>query len=225
MKNLLTLVALLFFLPAIIYAQIDLSDRGVPKNMISIAPANNSLFETTNTLYYKRLLNQNGRNLLYARFGLGLADRFTNEDDAGRLVDPVSPDRRSLNLNLGLEWYRRLGDFSLTFGPEIGYSRASFFQEVVTVSEGRVFSLRGLSLEQDFGMGASYYRAFNLAAFVGIRYHIGQHFQFGLESALGWSFYRVENEYEPGINRLDPDFTGTIRELAIGRHFILEVNF
>jgi hypothetical protein len=224
MNKLLLLLFVLFSCSGI-KAQKDAPTTDTLRNMIAVAPVNTNLFGTSNMIYYKRFINQMGPYMIYYRAGIGLFDRFTNEDDADRLIDPVSPDRRSINFNFGLEWYRPAGDFSITFGPELGYTRASFFEDFVTLEQGRVFSLEGLATERNFALEKSFYRSYNLAWFVGLRYHIGRHFQFGIESALGWSFYRLENQYVEVANQINPEFTGIIRELAIGRHFILEVNF
>ena len=147
------------------------------------------------------------------------------EDDADRSFDDLTLNRRNFNFNFGLEWYRPVGKFSITFGPEIGYTRAAFINEYISIGEMGVFSVNGLSTELDFSVKDAFYRSYNLHVFAGLRYHVSQHFQFGIESALGWSLYRVENRYPESSSQTNTEFIGTIRELAIGRHFILEVNF
>ena len=208
-------LTLLLLLPLTgLQAQSDATPReGALRNMISVAPINSNLFGTSNAIYYKRLFNQKGPYNIYYRAGLGVLNRFTADEDT---------DRRAYNLNFGLEWYRPLGDFSITFGPELGYTRASFAEESISMAQGRVFSLPVLTRQRNSGLEKSFYRSYNLAWFVGLRYHIGPHFQFGIESALGWSFYRIE-EQSRGFT--DFEATGTIRELVLARHFVLEVNF
>lgn len=218
MKKLI--LPLLFLLSSIgLQAQNEAPAEDTIRNMIAIAPLNTNLFGTGNAVYYKRMIrmvNPKESQKVYYRVGFGLLDRFTAEDDV---------DRRSFNFNLGLEWYHRLGNFGITYGPEVGYTRASFFTESINLEQGRVFSLPSFSTERDRRLEKSFYRSFNLAWFVGFRYHIGKHFQFGIESALGWSFYRLEEQRAEPTNLENFQDNGTIRELAIGRHFVLEFNF
>jgi hypothetical protein len=215
------LILPLFFLLSSIglQAQNETPVEDTIRNMIAIAPLNTNLFGTGNAVYYKRLIrlvNPKEFQKVYYRVGFGLLNRFTAEDGV---------DRRSFNFNLGLEWYHRLGNFGITYGPEVGYTRASFFNESINLEQGKVFSLPVLSTQRNSSLEKSFYRSYNLAGFVGLRYHIGQHFQFGIESALGWSFYHFEEQLEEPTNRENFEDKGTIRELAIGRHFVLEFNF
>ena len=225
MKTLLSLALLCFFGLQLV-GQTDTVENALPKNMISIAPINQPLFGTTNMIYYKRLIQEHSGNFLFARLDFGYLDRLTNNRDDNLLVDPVSPDRRSLNVFFGLEWYKRFGNFSLIYGAELGFTNYSFFEELISVNNGSVFSNDGLlTITQEFAVNDSYYRSFNLVGFIGFSYHIGQHFQVGLESALGWSLYRLENDFVSGIVSTNRQATGTIRELAVGRNLVLEVNF
>lgn len=224
MHKLFTLLLVLFSFSGIT-AQKDVPTVDTLKNMIALAPVNTNLFGTSNMIYYKRFINQRGHSQIYYRVGLGVLNRFTFEDDADRSLDDKTLDQRNLNFNFGLEWYRPIGKFSITFGQEIGYTRSTFINEYISIGEMGVFSVDGLSRELDLSVEDAFYRSYNIHLFTGLRYRVGQHFQFGLESALGWSFYRVENRYPESSSQTDRAFIGTIRELALPRHFILEVNF
>jgi len=224
MNKLLLLLFVLFSCSGIM-AQKDAPTTDTLRNMIAIAPVNTNLFGTSNMIYYKRFINQKGPYQIFYRVGLGVLNRFTIEDDADRSLDDKILDQRNFNFNFGLEWYRPIGKFSITFGQEVGYTRSTFINEYIAIGEMGVFSVDGLSRELDLSVEDAFYRSYNIHLFTGLRYRVGQHFQFGLESALGWSFYRVENRYPESSSQTDRAFIGTIRELALARHFILEVNF
>ena len=221
-KLILPLILLLSY--GAVQAQQDAEAGDTLRNMIAIAPVNSNLFGTGNTIYYKRFITQRGPYQIYYRVGLGVLNRFTAKTDFNSF-DDLTLNRRNFNFNFGLEWYPASGEVQHHLRTEIGYTRVAFINKFVSIGNMGVFSVDGLLTEPGSSVEDAFYRSYNLHLFTGLRYRVSRHFQFGIESALGWSFYRVENRYPEFSSRTNSERIGTIRELAIGRHFILEVNF
>ena len=195
----------------------------IPKNTITIAPFNELLSGTYNNLFYKRKLASSNNSQFYLRFGLGLSDRFKQEMENSSEME----DSRGYNFKIGAEWNRKLGDFSLSFGPELSYTRLRFGESVeYSIAEAAVFSPSTFEVNQRAVAEDARFRMVSLNAFVGIKYHISPYFQIGIESAIGVGYFKLENAYEntsPFI--FDETFTGRVRELAVGRQLLLECNF
>lgn len=70
-----------------------------------------------------------------------------------------------------------------------------FINEYIVIGEMGVFLVDGLFRELDLLVEDVFYCFYNIYFFIGLCYCVGQYFQFGFESVLGWSFYWVENCY------------------------------
>jgi len=224
MKNMLLAALFTAFSASCAHAQSGkINFDSIPKNTITIAPFNELLFGTYNNLFYKRKLVSSGNSQFYLRFGLGFSNRFKQEMENSSDME----DRRGYNFKLGAEWNRKLGDFSLSFGPELSYTRLRFGESVeYSIAEAAVFSPSTFEVNRRAVAEDARFRMTSLNAFVGIKYHISPYFQIGIESAIGVGYFRLENDFDNRVTAtLDDTFTGRVRELAVGRQLVLECNF
>lgn len=197
----------------------------LPKNTLAVAPFNDAVFGTANSLYYKRMISQRADNCAYLRIGTGFINRFELENVGSGNSDFTL---RGGNVNFGMELLKRLGNFSVSIGGEAAlswYRGEGVLQaplpEVLFYPGSVETTLRNRPRdESELNVGA-------FVAFTALRYHITRHFQIGLESGFGIGTYSGENRRSgasPG-NDVLLQYKGSLRGFAPGRAIFLECNF
>jgi len=181
------------------YAQKD-STRTSPRHAIITTPLMSLNNDSKPSFYYRLYLNKINDESKVAALRLGTELLSGVENRAG---SSATSEVRGFNMKLGLERGKRLGRSVIYIGAEYSYSRYITSNAILYPESGALFNLNNLVSESS-GIDESKHNLHSFIGFVGFRYELSQHFEVGIESAIGYGWF--ENEvYEAHIWQFTPN--------------------
>ena len=219
MKNLITLF-LVLILPIYGIAQSNENTKN-QTNSILITPLGDLLNKSKSSIYYRRILKNDSIKYLSLRIGTEIFNSI-------KLKHATDPDKKSSsrNIKLGLEMGKSIGKMVVYGGPEISYTASRISGATLFPNEHAIFSTRSFIAEEWEAIDKTSTSIFSIIGFAGFKYKLTKSISIGAESAIGLGWYKSNQKFNPNIlPRLDEQYNGFIKDLAVNRFILLEYSF
>lgn len=209
-KILLTTCFLLLILT--VKGQEEINSADIPKNTIAATPYFQLIGENGYVFYYKRLIKAKPNKLRQLRIGFDLYSSFKKDNQTGSAT----------KLFLGIENLKKIGKFSLSYGPEISGAYNIASGRHIEPVPNTIFSQNNTSAGNNNDIEKGSYFMISGIGFIGLKYNISKHFSIGYESAMGVAYFKSTDKM---ITDEKESTNGILMDIDPARFFTIEFSF